>query len=114
MIYRMFFSLLIAAVIITTGSISGLSKRSAFAGGNTPAVASSTQSFEGQLVLKEADGIFIVRSETGDKKRLKVDNNTTITRNGKPVGYGDLQSRDRIRVQYSSDFVATEIEASGS
>jgi len=110
----MFFSLLIAALILTAGAISGLSQRSAFAGGNTPAVASATQSFEGQLVLKEADGMFIVRSETGDKKRLKVDNNTTITRNGKPALYTDLRSRDQIIVRYNSKFFATEIEASGS
>ena len=111
---RMFSSLLIAAVIITTGSVSSPLQRSAFAGGNTPAVASSTNSFEGLLVVKEADGIFLVRSETGDTKRLKVDNNATITRNGKTVGYGDLRSRDQVIVRYNSKFFATEIEASGS
>ena len=113
MIYKMFFSLLIAAVIINIGPISGLSQRSAFAGGTTPAVASSTNSFEGLIVVKEADGIFLVRSETGDTKRLKIDKSTTVTRNGKPAAYTDLRSRDRIRVQYNSNFVATEIEAGG-
>ena len=110
---RMFSSLLIAAVIITTGSVSSPLQRSAFAGGNTPAVASSTNSFEGLLVVKEADGVFLVRSETGDTKRLKIDKSTTVTRNGKPAVYTDLRSRDRIRVQYNSNFVATEIEAGG-
>ena len=114
MIYRIFSSLLVAAVIFIAGSISGPAPGNAFAGDNPSVAASSNNAFEGLLVVKEADGVFLIRAENGDKKRFTINPNAIITRNGKPAAYSDLRSRDRIRVHYTSDFVITKIEASGS
>ena len=113
MIYRIFFSLLIAALIFAAGPIPGPAHGNATAG-STQSISSSTNAFEGLLVVREADGVFLIRSEKGEKKRFKVNQNTTITRNGKPAAYGDLRSRDQIRVYYTADFVVTGIEATGS
>ena len=113
MIYRIFLSLLIAGFIFLAGPISGPAHANATAG-KTHTVSSSTNAFEGLLVLREADGVFLIRSEKGKTKRFIVNKNTTITRNGKPAAYGDLKSRDQIRVQYNADFVVTEIQATGS
>jgi hypothetical protein len=111
--YRIFFSLLTAALILVAGPISGPAHGNATAGSSLT-VSSSAKAFEGLLVVREADGVFLIRSEKGEKKRFKVNQNTTITRNGKPAAYGDLRSRDLIRVQYNADFVVTEIQATGS
>ena len=113
MIYRILFSLLIAVLIWVGGPISRPAHANA-TGDKTHRVSSSTNAFEGLLVVKEADGVFLIRSEKGKKKRFKVNKNTTITRNGKPASYHDLRSRDRIRVQYNADFVVTAIESTGS
>ena len=113
MIYRTFFSLLIAAVIFAVGQISLPAHGNATAD-NRDTISSSTNAFEGLLVVREADGVFLIRSENGEKRRFKVSQNTTITRNGKSASYGDLRSRDRIRVEYNADFVVTGIEATGS
>jgi len=113
MIYRIFFSVLMAALIITAGGISGPAN-----GGQTEdkalILAASDSTFEGQLTVKEADGVFLVRSEDGTKKRFTLNKNTTVSRNGKPASYKDLRSRDRLRVTYTSDFVVIEIQATGS
>ena len=111
--YRIFFSLLTTALIFVAGPISGPAHGNVTAG-NRHTISSSTNAFEGLLVVREADGVFLIRSEKGEKKRFKVNQNTTITRNGKPAVYGDLRSRDRIRVQYNADFVVTAIQATGS
>ena len=113
MIDRMFFPLLVAAVIFAAGQMPAPAHANATAG-KTQTVSSSDKAFEGLLVVKEADGVFLIRSEKGEKKRFKVNKNTTITRNGKPAVYGDLRSRDLIRVQYNADFVVTAIKATGS
>jgi hypothetical protein len=113
-LYRVFSSLVIAALILIFGSTSGPSHRSAIAGGMAPSVAPSSQSFEGLIAVKEADGVFLVRAENGDKKRFTINPDVKITRNGQPAAYTDLRSRDRVRVYYTTDFVVTEIEASGS
>ena len=80
----------------------------------TPAAVSSIESFEGLIAVKEADGVFLVRAENGDKKRFTINPEVKITRNGQPAAYTDLRSRDRVRVYYTTDFVVTAIEASGS
>jgi len=113
MIYRIVSILLIAGTVSATGIIAAPVK-----GGQTAdtsrITASSNSTFEGLLAVKEADGVFLVRAEDGKKKRFTVNRNTMITRNGKPVDYSDLRSRDRVRVHYNSDFLVTEIQASGS
>lgn len=112
MIYRIANMLFIAAFVLVTGMISG----PASSGQQTDTTLISTASditFEGMLVVKEADGVFLVRSQDGKKKRFKLDKNTVITRNGKLAVYKDLRSRDQIRVQYNSDFIVTEIQVSG-
>jgi hypothetical protein len=113
MISRIVFSLLVAAFIFVAGPTPGPAYANATAG-KTNTISSSDKAFEGLLVVREADGVFLVRSENGEKKRFKVNPNTTISRNGKPAAYGDLKSRDRIRVQYNADFVVSEIQATGS
>ena len=113
MIHRILFSLLIAVFMFAVGPIPAPAYANATAG-KTHTLSSSTNAFEGLLVVKEADGGFLIRSEKGKKKRFTVNPNTTITRNGKPASYHDLRSRDRIRVQYNANFVVTEIEATGS
>jgi len=111
--YRIFFSLLVTALVYVAIPISGPTFGKATAS-SSQTVSSPTHTFEGLLVVREADGVFLIRSETGEKKRFKVNPNTTITRNGKPAAYGDLRSRDLIRVYYNADFVVTGIEATGS
>ena len=113
MICRIVFLLLVAALIFVAGPIPGPTHANSTSG-NTHIVSSSTNAFEGLLVVREADGVFLIRSEKGEKKRFKVNQNTVITRNGKPAVYGDLRSRDRILVEYTADFVVTGIEATGS
>jgi len=113
MINRAFFSLLVAVLILVAGPTFGPALGNATAG-SSHTVSSSTNSFEGLLAVREADGVFLIRSEKGEKKRFKVNPNTTITRNGKPAAYGDLRSLDQIRVYYNVDFVVTRIEATGS
>lgn len=112
MIHRTMPILMIAAVILVTGMIS-----TPVSGGqatNTILIsAASDMTFEGMLVVKEADGVFIIRSKDGKQRRFKLDKNTMITRNEKPVIYKDLRSRDQVRVHYNSGFVVTEIQASG-
>jgi hypothetical protein len=77
-------------------------------------IVAATMTFEGLLAVKEADSVFLVRAEDGKKKRFTVNENTMISRNGKPAACGDLRSRDHILVQYDSNFVVMTIEASGS
>ncbi len=113
MIYRIFFSLLIAVFIIKADVISGPAWGDQVTD-TSRILAASGSTFEGLLAVKEADGVFLVRSEDGKKKRFSLNKNTTITRNGKPAAYGDLRSRDRVRVTYTSDFVVIEIQATGS
>ena len=113
MIYRILFSLLIAVPNLTAGVISG----PAWGDQVTDTgyiLAASDMTFEGLLALKEADGVFLVRAEDGQKKRFTLNKTTTITRNGKAAAYRDLRSLDRIRVTYTSDFVVIEIQATGS
>lgn len=112
MIYRIVSMLTITFIIVVTGMFSG----PAIGGQTTDTIslsASSDRTFEGLLAVKEADGEFIVRSEAGKKKRFKLSQNTMVIRNGKPVAYSDLQSRDQVSVRYNSDFVVIEIQASG-
>jgi hypothetical protein len=113
MIYRTFFSLLIAALIFAVGQ-RPLPAHGNAADGNSDTISSSTNAFEGLLVVREADGVFLIRSENGEKRRFRVSQQTTITRNGKPADYGDLRSRDLIRVHYNADFVVIAIQATGS
>jgi len=113
MIYRIFFSLLTAVFIITAGLISAPARGDQITD-TSPKLAASERTFEGLLAVKEADGVFLVRSEDGTKKRFTLNKSTTITRNGKSAVYRDLRSRDQIRVIYTSDFVVIEIQATGS
>ena len=113
MINRILSSMLIATFILAAGLIAGPAQSNALAGGNTPAAASSTTNFEGLLVVKEADGVFLVRSENGDKRRFTMNPDVKITRNGIPAAYTDLRSRDRIRVHYTPKSGITKIEAGG-
>ena len=113
MIYRIFFSLLISVLIITAGGISRPARGEQITDTGL-ILAASDSTFEGLLAVKEADGVFIVRSEDGTKKRFTINKEATITRNGKPATYKDLRSRDRLRVTYTSDFVVIEIEATGT
>ena len=113
MIYRKFFSLFIAALIFAVGQIPLPAHVNATAG-NIDTISTSTKAIEGLLVVREADGVFLIRSENGEKRRFRVSQHTTITRNGKPADYGDLRSRDLIRVHYNADFVVIAIQATGS
>lgn len=109
MIYRTFSLLMLAASLLLTGWLT-----SGVAGDSAGFVlASEIRTFEGLMVVREADGVFLVRSDDGAKKRFTCNSNTAITRNGEPASYGDLRSRDHIRVQYNSNFVVTAIQASG-
>ena len=113
MINRTVSTLIITAFIFVTGMMSGSARGGQIT--NTILISSASDGFfEGLLAVKEADGVFVVRSEDGKKKRFTLNKNTTITRNGTPAAYSDLRSRDRVRVHYNSDFVVTEIQASGS
>ena len=110
MINRTVSTLIITAFIFVTGMMSGSARGGQIT--NTILISSASDGFfEGLLAVKEADGVFVVRSEDGKKKRFTLNKNT---RNGTPAAYSDLRSRDRIRVHYKSDFVVTEIQASGS
>jgi hypothetical protein len=112
MIYRTTSVLIISAFFLMTGIISAPASGGQVT--DTPQILPASDiTFEGLLALKEADGVFIVRSENGKKKRFTLNKNTMITRNGKTVSYKDLRSRDQVRVNYNSDFVVTEIQASG-
>ena len=114
MIYQSFS---IWVITITTLMISMMTAGPAIGGevaDNRPVFAAATRTFEGLLVVKEADGVFLIRSESGQKKRFTNNASTAITRNGKPANYSDLQSRDHILVQYDSNFVVTAIQATGS
>ena len=114
MIYRSFSILVIFFTILTAGMMTTGPAIGGQVVGTSPIMIAATMTFEGLLALKEADGVFIVRAEDGKKKRFTVNRNTMITRNGKPADYSDLRSRDQVRVNYTSDFVVTEIQASGS
>lgn len=114
MIYRSFSIFLIAVAILMSGMMTAGPASGGQVADNSPIMAAATMTFEGLLAVKEADGVFIVRSEDGKKKRFTLNENTKITRNGKPAAYGDLRSRDHIRVQYDSNFVVTAIRATGS
>ena len=111
--YRTASMLIIAAFILVTGMmiptpVSGGQET------NTILISVATDmTSEGMLVVKEADGEFIVRSEDGKNRRFKLNKITIVTRNGKPATYKDLRSRDQVRVHYNSDFIVTEIQASG-
>jgi hypothetical protein len=109
MIYKTITLLIIAASILLTGLPASFA-----AGADASTATSEIRTFEGLLVVREADGVFLVRSDDGAKKRFIYNANTAITRNGQPASYGDLRSRDHIRVQYNSNFVVTAIQASGS
>ena len=111
MINRIMSMLIITAFILMTGMISGPTRGDQIS--NTILIsAASGGFFEGLLAVKEADGVFVVRSKDGKKKRFTLNKNTTITRNGTPASYSDLRSQDRVRVHYNSKFVVTEIQAS--
>ena len=114
MSHRMVYSLLIAAAILLAGTVSAPAAGDAKSKGTTSPVVESNRAFEGLLVVKEADGVFVVRAEDGKKRRFTVHKDTAISRNGKPVAYRELKSRDHLRVTYTPDFVVTEIRASGS
>ena len=81
---------------------------------SNPILVSSANLFEGMLAIKEGHGDILVRPESGNDKRFKVTDNTTITRNGQPATYDDLRARDQLRVYYDSKRVVTELHAKGS
>ncbi len=110
MFYRSYALVLLTAIILTTGWLAHAKAGS----GESPVSGSEILTFEGLLVVREADGVFLVRSDDGQKKRFTCSKNTAIIRNGQPAAYGDLRSRDHIRVHYSAHFVVTAIQASGS
>ena len=114
MIYRSFSILIIAVAILMAGMTAAGPARAGETAGSSSVLASATRTFAGLLAVKEADGVFLVRSETGEKKRFTCNPNTTITRNGQPAAYRDLRSRDYIHVEYDSNFVVTVIQANGS
>ena len=114
MIYRPFSILIIAVAILMTGMTTAGPARAGETADSSSVLASATRTFEGLLAVKEADGVFMVRSETGQKKRFICNPNTTITRNGKPAAYSDLRSRDYIHVEYDSNFLVMVIRATGS
>ncbi len=107
MIYKTISLLMLAASLLLGWPASGA------AGADASSATSETRTFEGLLAVREADGVFLVRSDDGAKKRFTYNANTAITRNGQPASYGALRSRDHIRVQYNSNFVVTAIQASG-
>jgi hypothetical protein len=75
----------------------------------------AVQSIEGIIAIKEGHGDILVRPDTGNDKRLRVRESSTIIRNGKPATYDELQSRDRVEVKYdSASRNVIEIRASGS
>jgi hypothetical protein len=113
MSYRILSILIISAALLGTGMMSGPARGDQITD-QSQKLVSSNNTFEGLLAVKEADGVFVVRSEDGKKKRFTVDQKTVITQNGKPAAYSDLRSRDRVRVHYDSNFVVTEIQAGGS
>ena len=108
-----FFSILLALAGILIASVAAAGPATD-AGKGSVVKDAGAYSFEGTLVVREADGVFLVRSDQGVKKRFACRPNTGITRNGHPASYHDLHSRDRIRVQYDANFVVTAIQASGS
>lgn len=110
--YRTASVLIIAAFILVTGMMISAPVSGDQATNSILISAASDMTFEGMLVVKEADGEFIVRSEDGKNRRFKLNRNTMVTRNGKTASYKDLRSRDQIIVHYNSDFVVTEIQAS--
>ena len=112
--YRSFSILIITVTILMTSMMAAGPALGGQIADNRPVFAAATRTFEGLLVVKEADGVFLVRSESGEKKRFTNNASTVITRNGKPATYSDLRSRDHIQVQYDSNFAVTAIQASGS
>ena len=110
--YRTASMLIIAACILVTGMMTTPVSGSQATNKILMSTASD-MTFEGMLVVKEADGVFIVRSKDSKQRRFKLDKNTIITRNEKPANYKDLRSLDQVRVHYNSGFVITEIQASG-
>ena len=113
MSYRILSAIFIAVSIISVTFISGsaTSAETADAGFK---LAASDGHFEGILAIKEGHGDILVRPESGNDKRFKVNDNTVITRNGKPATYDDLRARDQLRVRYSSKRVVIELHATGS
>jgi len=112
--YRTVSVLIIAAFILVTGMMIATPVSGGQATNSILLSAASDMTFEGMLVVKEADGVFIVRSEDGKDRRFTLNKNTVVIRNGKTASYKDLRSRDRLRVTYTSDFVVIEIQATGS
>jgi hypothetical protein len=111
--FRIFSASAIAVLIIIASLISG----QAISGETTDTsliLASTTNTFEGILVVKEGHGDILVRSEDGHQRGLKVKQSTAITRNGKPAAFGDLQVRDQVHVSYDANRVVVELDASGS
>ena len=113
MSYRIFSAIVIAVSIISAVLISG-----AAIGAETVSagvkLAASDNYFEGILAIKEGHGDILVRPESGNDRKFKVTDNTTITRNGQTATYDDLRARDQLRVQYDSKRVVIELHATGS
>jgi len=111
--YRTASMQIIAAFILVTGMMIPTPVSGGQATNTILLSVGSDMTFEGMLVVKEADGVFIVRSEDGKNRRFTLNKNTIVTRNEKPATYKDLRSRDQVSVHYNSDFAVTEIKASG-
>ena len=107
MSYRIF-SAIVIAVLISGPARSGEITNAGFK------LAASDSYFEGILAIKEGHGDILVRPESGNDKRFKVNESTVIIRNGKPATYDDLRARDQLRVRYSSKRVVIELHATGS
>ena len=113
MSYRIFFSTVIAVLMISAVLISGPVKSGETVNDGFKLAASDSY-FEGILAIKEGHGEILVRPENGKDKRFKIKDNTVITRNGKPATFDDLRSRDQLRVRYNSKGLVVELHASGS
>jgi hypothetical protein len=111
--YRIFYALMIVMLVMIVGFISGPAISGEPADQNLK-LASSNTTFEGILVVKEGHGDIFVKSDDGHQRRLKVNSGTSITRNGKPAYYEDLQVRDRVSVSYDSKRVVVELHSKGS
>jgi hypothetical protein len=113
MSYRIFFTIVTAVSIISAVVISGPAIGAETVSARVK-LAASDNYFEGILAIKEGHGDILVRPESGNDRRFKVTDNTTITRNGQTATYDDLRARDQLRVQYDSKRVVIELHATGS
>ena len=77
-------------------------------------LAKSDSIFEGILAVKEGHRDIFVRSENNmNKRKLKVNKSTIITRNGKPATYDDLKVGDQVRLKHNSKHIVLELDATG-